>query len=209
MGLYAPASAGPDPELAAGYYRGGPEFEAGKAQVSKAGSARRAAKVRRARAGDLEQYAENVQSVADEGRYVFIEKVTDDRKKSVGRLLKDRGCLVIVAEVVEGGRRKLVGNLTMTRYGDVKKSAHVRVLGMLVVDGYREMGIGTKLMEYALRWARAKRGVEKVTLGVFSNNRRALRLYEKFGFKVEGVRKKHYYIAGGPEDEIDMALFVK
>ena len=46
-------------------------------------------------------------------------------------------------------------------------------------------------------------------MGVFSNNRRAFRLYEKFGFKVEGVRKRHYYIAGKPEDEIDMALFVK
>ena len=86
---------------------------------------------------------------------------------------------------------------------------HVRVLGMLVVDGYRGMGVGTRLMEYALRWARAKKGVEKVVLGVFSDNQRALRLYEKFGFEVEGVRKKHYYIAGEPEDEIDMALFVK
>ena len=97
----------------------------------------------------------------------------------------------------------------MTRYGDVKKSEHVRVLGMLVVDGYREVGVGTKLMEYALRWARAKKGVEKVTLGVFSENQRAFRLYEKFGFKVEGIRKRHYYIAGKPEDEVDMALFVK
>jgi len=177
--------------------------------VSKAGSARPVVKVRRARAGDLEQYAENVQSVADEGRYIFTERVTEERKKSMGKLFKDKGCLVIVAEVVEGGKRKLVGNLTMTRYGDAEKSKHVRVLGMLVVDGYREMGAGTKLMEYALRWAGAKKGVEKVTLGVLSNNQRAIRLYEKFGFKVEGVRKKHYYIAGEPEDEIDMALFVK
>ncbi|HEV2389779.1 MAG TPA: GNAT family protein [Nitrososphaerales archaeon] len=177
--------------------------------MRKVGPVRRAVKVRRARAGDLEQYAENVQSVADEGRYIFMEQVTEERKKSMLRVVKDKGCLVIVAEVVEGGRPKLVGNLTMTRYGDVKKSEHVRVLGMLVVDGYREMGIGTKLIEYALRWASEEKGVEKVALGVFSNNRRAVRLYEKFGFKVEGVKKRHYYIAGRPEDEIDMALFVK
>jgi RimJ/RimL family protein N-acetyltransferase len=177
--------------------------------VSKALLARPLVKVRRARAGDLEQYARNVQSVADEGRYIFTERVTEERKRSMAKLLEDKGCLFIVAEVVEGGKGKLVGNLTMTRYGDVKKSEHVRVLGMLVVDGYREMGVGTKLMERALRWAKAKKGVEKVTLGVFSDNKRALRLYEKFGFKVEGVRKKQYYIAGKPEDEIDMGLFVK
>jgi RimJ/RimL family protein N-acetyltransferase len=114
-----------------------------------------------------------------------------------------------VAEVVEGGRRKLVGNLTLTRYGDVEKPKHVRVLGMLVVDGYRRRGIGTKLIAYALDWARAQKGVEKVALGAFSNNRQAFRLYEKFGFKVEGVRKKHYYVAGKHEGEIDMALFLK
>jgi RimJ/RimL family protein N-acetyltransferase len=166
-------------------------------------------RVRRARPTDLDQYASNVQSVADEGRYLFTEKVTEERRRSMGRLFKDRGCLVAVAEVTEGGRRKLVGNLTLSRYGDAEKSRHVRVLGMLVVDGYRGMGVGTKLMEHALRWARARKDVEKVTLGVFSNNKGAYRLYEKFGFVVEGVRKRHYYIEGRHEDEIDMALFLR
>jgi RimJ/RimL family protein N-acetyltransferase len=177
--------------------------------MSEAESARPEVKVRKARAADLEQFAKIVQSVADEGRYIFTERVTEERKESMGKLFKDRGCLVIVAEVVEGGKRKLVGNLTLTRYGDVEKSKHVRVLGMLVVDGYRGTGIGTKLIAYALGWAREQKGVEKLSLGVFSNNERAFRLYEKFGFKVEGVRKKHYYIAGKHEDEIDMALFLK
>ena len=177
--------------------------------MSKTESARLEARVRRAKAGDLEEYVENLQSVADEGRYIFVERVTEERKKSIGKLFRDEECLVIVAEVVEGGERRLVGSLTMTRYGDAEKSKHVRVLGMLVVRGYRGMGIGTKLMDYALKWARAKRGVEKVTLGVFSNNKRAFRLYERFGFKVEGVRRKQYCIAGKHEDEVDMALFVK
>jgi RimJ/RimL family protein N-acetyltransferase len=177
--------------------------------VSKVESARPEVSVRKAGAGDLERYAKNVQSVADEGRYIFTERVTEERKESMGKLFKDKGCLVIVAEVVEGGGRKLVGNLTLTRYGDVEKSKHVRVLGMLVVDGYRRRGIGTELIAYALDWARAQKGLEKVALGVFSNNRQAFRLYEKFGFKVEGVKKKHYYVAGKHEDEIDMALFLK
>jgi RimJ/RimL family protein N-acetyltransferase len=190
-------------------YRGGLPRKAGSCRVKKAGSTRLEVKVRRARVGDLDQFAKIVQSVADEGRYIFVERVTEERKESMRRLFKDRGCLVIVAEVVEGGNRKLVGNLTLTRYGDVEKSKHVRVLGMLVVDGYREMGIGTKLIAYALRWARLQKGVEKLSLGVFSKNGRAFRLYEKFGFEVEGVRKRHYYIAGEPQDEIDMALLLK
>jgi hypothetical protein len=150
-----------------------------------------------------------VQSVADEGRYIFVEEVTEERKKSMGRLFKDKSCLVVVAEVGAGKARKIVGSLTLERYGNVEKTRHVRVLGMLVVKGYRGMGIGTKLIAYALEWAKSQMGVEKVVLGVFSNNRRAFRLYEKFGFEVEGVKKKHYYISGRPADEIDMALFLK
>jgi ribosomal protein S18 acetylase RimI-like enzyme len=176
--------------------------------VSRAG-ARPAVKVRRAIGSDLEDYAKNVQSVADEGRYIFTEKVTEDRKRSIGKLFKDRSCLVIVAEVGTGKTRKIVGSLTLERYGNVEKTKHVRVLGMLVIRGYRELGIGTKLIARSLRWAKARDDVEKIVLGVFSNNRRAFRLYKKFGFKVEGVKKKHYYIAGRHADEIDMALFLK
>jgi len=168
-------------------------------------------KIRRATARDVEQMAANVQSVADERRYIWTERVTEEWKESLRkRLLRDKGCLVIVAEVGRGRGKRLVGNLTMTRYGQtIRKSQHVRVLAMLLVDGYREMGIGSKMMDYALRWAREQPGVEKVVLGVFSNNKRAWHLYEKFGFVVEGVRKGHYYIDGEREDEIDMALFVK
>jgi RimJ/RimL family protein N-acetyltransferase len=166
-------------------------------------------RVRRATVGDLERFAENVQSVADERRYIFTEEVSTERKKSMGKLFADRSCLVIVAEVGAGRARKIVGSLTLERYGNVEKTRHVRVLGMLVVRGYRGLGIGTKLMVHALEWAKSQNDLEKIVLGVFSNNRRALRLYEKFGFKVEGVKKRHYYIAGKPADEIDMALFLR
>jgi RimJ/RimL family protein N-acetyltransferase len=170
--------------------------------------ARPSVRVRRATIGDLEQFAQNVQSVADEGRYIFTEEVTEERKKSMGKLFKDRSCLVIVAEVGAGRTRKIVGSLALERYGNVEKTKHVRVLGMLVIRGHRGMGIGTKLVAHALKWAESQHGLEKIVLGVFSNNRRAFRLYEKFGFKVEGVKKKHYYIAGKHADEIDMALFL-
>jgi len=166
--------------------------------------------VRRATLGDIEQMATNMQLVADEGRYLWVEKVTEETKGMLKRMIEDKGCLALVAEAGRGRQRKLVGSLTLGRYGQtVKKSQHVRVLAMLVIGGYRDMGIGSKLMEESVRWSKRQPGVEKVILGVFSNNGRALGLYEKFGFKVEGVRKDHYYIDGKHEDEIDMALFVK
>jgi len=167
-------------------------------------------KVRRATLRDVERMAENMQLVADEGRYIWTEKVTEETKERIKSTIKDKRCLTLVAEVGGADGRRVVGALTLAKYGQgVRKSQHIRVLSMLVVDGYRGIGIGGKLMAGALQWARQEHGVEKVILGVFSNNKRALRLYEKFGFEVEGVRKDHYYIDGKREDEIDMALFVK
>jgi len=166
--------------------------------------------VRRATSRDVDQIAANTQLVADEERYIWTERVSEDSKEYTRKLVKDKGCLLVVAEVGGPKVRRVVGHLSMTRYGQhVKKSQHVRVLAMLIVEGYREMGIGSKLIAYALAWARKQPGVEKVVLGVFSNNERAFHVYEKFGFRVEGVRKDHYYIDGKREDEIDMAIFVK
>ena len=165
--------------------------------------------VRRAVSSDLEEYAKNVQSVADEGSYILTERVTPERKAAFRKSFRDMGALVLVAEVEVRGRKRIVGSLALGRYGDADKAKHVRVLGMQVIKGYREVGIGTKLMDRALEWARKRPDVEKIVLGVFSNNPRALHLYQKFGFEVEGVRKRHYHIEGEQVDEIDMALFLK
>ena len=165
-------------------------------------------KVRRAREGDLDQFAKNLQSVADEGRYIFTEEVTEERKKSMGRLFKDKGCLAVVAEVGSGKTRKLVGSLTLERYGNVEKTRHVRVLGMLVVKGYRGMGIGTKLIAYALDWAKSQKDLEKVVLGVFSNNRRGVPPLREVRVQGRGDKEEALPHAGRHADEIDMAFFL-
>ena len=116
--------------------------------------------------------------------------------------LKDKQSLTIVAEV----NGKVVGSLNLWHSG-LQKMRHVRELGMLVIDGYREIGVGRALMDYALSWAKKQRGVEKVTLGVFSTNKRAFGLYKKFGFKVEGVLKRQHILEGKYADEIRMGIF--
>ncbi len=90
----------------------------------------------------------------------------------------------------------------------MKKMEHVRELGMLVIDGYRVIGVGSALMNYAIQWAK-KQGVEKIILGVFSPNKRAFQMYRKFGFKVEGWLKHEHILKGRYADEYRMALFLR
>ncbi len=82
--------------------------------MTKAESARSEVTVRRATARDVEQIATNIQSVADEGGYIWTEKVTGEWKQFLRKtLIKDKGCLVIVAEVGRGRGKWLVGDLTI------------------------------------------------------------------------------------------------
>ena len=106
---------------------------------------------------------------------------------------------VFVAEV-DG---QVVGRLSVSR-DQHPASRHVADLGLMVAADRRGQGIGRGLLEAAVDWARAA-GVTKLELHVFPWNEPALRLYERFGFEREGVRRGHYRRAG---EEVDAILMV-
>ncbi len=54
------------------------------------------------------------------------------------------------------------------------------------------MGIGKELIEALLDWAEANPLIEKVSLGVFSTNHRAISLYKRLGFIEEGRKIKEF-----------------
>lgn len=73
---------------------------------------------------------------------------------------------------------------------------HVGNLGMGVINGYRGQGIGFKLLNYTINYAKSNNGIEKVELEVFESNKDAIRLYEKFGFIHEGRKVKSRKLDG-------------
>lgn len=87
------------------------------------------------------------------------------------------------------------------------KDQHVGEIGAFVLEPYRNQGIGTALVQQALAWA-AQRKLEKIGLSVFATNRRAIHVFEKCGFAVEGARRRQYKIDGQYVDELFMARFL-
>jgi putative acetyltransferase len=77
----------------------------------------------------------------------------------------------------------------------------------MVAMSHRRQGIGTKLLEAALDWARQSE-VRKLELHVFPHNEAAIRLYERFGFEREGYRRGHYRRGNQYVDAILMAYEV-
>ncbi|MBE0622979.1 MAG: GNAT family N-acetyltransferase [Burkholderiales bacterium] len=83
--------------------------------------------------------------------------------------------------------------------------AHVGTLGIGLVPDARHVGIGAKLIEAALAKAREK-GLSRIELTVRLDNANAKALYERFGFAVEGVNRKAFFVDGIFYDTYSMAL---
>jgi RimJ/RimL family protein N-acetyltransferase len=91
--------------------------------------------------------------------------------------------------------------------GTFAKDRHVGGIGIAIQEGWREAGLGRRMMERVLEWMRV-RGFAKAELAVFAPNRRARRLYESLGFIEEGIRRRHVRIRGEYVDEILMGLWL-
>jgi ribosomal-protein-alanine N-acetyltransferase len=56
---------------------------------------------------------------------------------------------------------------------------------------YRRRGIGTALLQHAMRTA-AQLGARRATLEVRQSNEEARRIYERLGFETAGIRRNYY-----------------
>ena len=79
----------------------------------------------------------------------------------------------------------------------------VHITNLVTAKKFRRQNIGSKLLSKLIQMAEAEKGITAITLEVNSNNIPAQKLYEKFNFKVVGLRKKYY---NNTEDAILMTL---
>jgi [ribosomal protein S18]-alanine N-acetyltransferase len=101
----------------------------------------------------------------------------------------------LAAETGEGAERELVGYLICSRYDTVW-----HVMNIAVDPDRRRNGIATALITALLREV-SERDCQ-VTLEVRRSNTGAVALYERFGFRSAGVRRRYYQDNG--EDAVIM-----
>lgn len=103
----------------------------------------------------------------------------------------------------------LVGTIDFWN-GHRQRIAHTGEFGMGVLPECRDKGIGKCLLETLLEWAKENPLIEKVKLGVFASNARAIHLYKKMGFVEEGRKTNEIKMESGAYfDVIEMYQIVK
>jgi RimJ/RimL family protein N-acetyltransferase len=74
---------------------------------------------------------------------------------------------------------------------------------------YWGQGYAREALLCLMQFAFNQLGLRKLTLRVFADNQRALRLYQRCGFQVEGVLKEQHFAHGRYLDEVHMACFAR
>lgn len=84
---------------------------------------------------------------------------------------------------------------------------HKAELGLTIHDDHQNLGIGTAMLNHILAIAK-KQGLQKIQLTVNAENKRAIHIYRKAGFEIEGTLHREMYFRGRYLDEHRMALFL-
>lgn len=78
----------------------------------------------------------------------------------------------------------------------LKKFSHKVEFGVCVLKDFWGYGIGKNLLKESTAWA-DNNGIKKMTLTVLATNEKAIQLYEKLGFVIEGILKKDKLLSDG------------
>jgi GNAT superfamily N-acetyltransferase len=128
---------------------------------------------------------EDVSPLAD----LLIELFTQERDFTPDREKQVRGLRLIIESPNRGRvfvarhNGKIIGMINLLITISTAEGGFVLLLEDLIIAGpYRVMGVGTKLMEHALHFAREKRFM-RITLLTDEEHDHANAFYEKHGFK--------------------------
>jgi putative acetyltransferase len=107
-----------------------------------------------------------------------------------------------LAAVVEG---EVIGSAGLHTAAPMLRRRHAVGLGITVARSWQGRGVGSALMsalcDYADQWA----GILRIELTVFTDNTRAVALYQRFGFEIEGTLRAYALRHGHYEDVYTMA----
>ncbi|MHB1394499.1 MAG: GNAT family N-acetyltransferase [Clostridia bacterium] len=152
--------------------------------------------IRKIRVSDSEQLINLMNEVAGETDFLTFTKgaiktTVEQQNAYIQKVVESMNSIIFVAEY----NSFLVGMLDFSAPPN-ERTRHCGEFGMLVRKEYWGKGIGKSLVRELIEWAKQTNIIAKINLKVREDNIRAIKLYENFGFKVEGLVTKAFKVNG-------------
>lgn len=123
-------------------------------------------------------------------------------EETIRKLSKDKN-LILVAKY---GNR-IIGHCML----DVYQHSTGKGISSLIINVHQDFqnkGLGTAMIETIIDWAKSK-GMHRIELSVVAEQKMAVHVYEKVGFRIEGVQREAYYGEDGKyHDKVIMGLLL-
>ena len=163
--------------------------------------------VRKAQNADAQALVDLRQRVFEETDFMLWSpkeyKVTVQREQEyLERLSTSDNSICLVAYDADA----MVGFLNAMG-GEAQRQKHSAKIALAVSRSHWGRGVGRVLMQSVQIWARES-GLARIELTVHVDNLKALGLYLKMGFEVEGVRRRSLRLGSRWIDEYQMAWLV-
>ncbi len=107
--------------------------------------------------------------------------------------------------IAENKNNKIVGHIDLKSLNQ-KYTKHRAMMGMGVHRDYRSEGLGRLLIEFMLNWVKKKTEIDYIDLWVLAQNYRAIRLYNKMGFREIGQINDMFRMDGQSHNFLMMTM---
>ncbi|MBF0576175.1 GNAT family N-acetyltransferase [Dysgonomonas sp. GY617] len=166
--------------------------------------------IREAQISDAPELITVVKEYIEESEFIPYIKgefnpTLEEEEKWIQSFIDNKNSLLLVA--THQGR--IIGNIDFSGLQQ-KIMYHTARLGMGMLSSWQGYGIGSLLLENAIKWAKNNSPLEIIYLEAYANNEAGLALYKKYGFVESGKRPEIFKVDDKTYiDEIIMTLRIK
>lgn len=163
---------------------------------------------RRAQESDAGKIVDFYNFVGGETSYLSFEKDeypmnVKEQEEEIRSLEGKKASIMLLA--MDG--EEIAGIATIHSSAKIK-ARHDGELGIVVAKKYQGQGIGTELIRQLIGWAKGNGVTTRISLDTRADNVKAVELYMKFGFVVEGCRRNSTLLDGKYYDLYVMGMML-
>lgn len=143
---------------------------------------------------DGKNFNKFINTIAQEKTFVYLQdekikiKQTDEYLNDQIKRIKNKKSLSLIAVI----NNLIIGYSSIDLEDGI--SDHEGVLEITIINNFRNQGVGSKLLDETIKLAiQELKELKIITLTVFDNNKTAIKLYKKHGFKKYGNLPKGIY----------------